>query len=98
MLFTCSYCGKEFKQSPANRRLAKTFCSRKCYHDSTKQSRDRVCEYCGKTFQVKKQSKQNSVAENACVLNDETVRKMWLLEKMVIGISGYLMVVQKKNT
>lgn len=89
MLFTCSYCGKEFKQSPANRRLAKTFCSRKCYHDSTKQSRDRVCEYCGKTFQVKKAIKakfcsrecvcaKRRNSEKNVTLGKDGYRNIWL--------------------
>lgn len=80
----CEQRGAEFSVYPYRKDEAR-FCSRKCYHDSTRMNLDAVCEQCGKIFRKDSQKDTKRFCSNACVYEYKRSRP----RKATVGKDGY---------
>lgn len=83
---TCIICGKEFKQYASNYKTnTPKYCSRMCYHISTRKDRSCTCENCGKIFNKKCAKEKRRFCSNDCFAEWKRKRE----RNITTGKDGY---------
>lgn len=80
---TCVICGKEFIHRSGKKNLC---CSSACAVEYTRRARTKpkeykICQFCGRTFEVKRRDLQNIYCSHECQIGEKKARKVILDEE-----------------